>query len=948
MMWRSQRRWFAALILIFAAAAAQAFDAGQVYSYLQRVQADSGSPGVSAAIAVNGEIVFSGGVGVSDLQSGMVQNGRSVHNIGSISKTQAVVAIMQLVEQGKLDLDAPVQTWAPWFPKKQKPITLRMVLTHTSGIRHYKDGEFGPADVLSFRQYDNIEESTRFWRDDPLVFEPGKYWMYSSFATNLLHAVVEAASGEGFEAYLRKHVWQPAGMLDTQFDVPARIVPRRGKGYERNRNGEWQNAADENVSYKYAGGGVISTDEDLLRFAIALNAGKLLNAKSLAEMYRLQLDPNIPYTPEEAKRFKPGKEPRSRGQTQALIWRMEKDAAGRVYASHSGSVKGTGSMLSNFKDQGVVVALHLNGDGGKIGVMAAAEALAQLFLPAGQVSQAKRFDVLIKGGTVVDGTGNQRFNADVGISGDTIVAVGNLAGATAARTINAAGKIVTPGFIDLHAHTADEGESGLLSKDPRRRAAQNYVAQGVTTTLSNPDGYQVHTADDKVMPLAEQRQALTNAGIGINVALTNGHNALREQVMTGDLKRPANAQEIRQMQEILRRGMAEEGSFGLSLGVEYFSARYADLNEEVELARVAAEYNGIFIPHLRSQGISPMWYRPSADGNSPPTLDDSINETLAVAEQTGVTAVFTHMKAWGPGYRGQAQKIVDRLQAARDRGLKIYMDVYPYDSSGSDGEFVALPSWAITNGQQPKEGDKNFDYTGGLTAVLKQADAKRRDDLARDVKHQLALKGGPANVRILDYPNAKYVGKSYAELMKMRRLDEVALAIALQKEGNPNWPGGARMRSFSMAEEDIAAFYKPTWAATSTDGWIVLPEEAVGDKKYVATNRRCFGSYPRRLAYYSQQLGIDTLEHAVRSASGLPADILRLQDRGRIAAGMKADVVVLDLATLKDNTTFLEPSEYPSGVEQVLVNGRAAVEDGKRTLALSGRVLSASPRTDKT
>lgn len=946
MMWRSQRRWFVALFLVFVGAAAQAFDAGQVYGYLQRLQADSGSPGISAAVAVNGEIVFSGGVGVSDLQSGMVQNGRSVHNIGSISKTQAVVAIMQLVEQGKIDLDAPVQTWAPWFPKKQQPITLRMVLTHTSGIRHYKEGEFGPADVMAFRQYDNIEESTRFWRDDPLLFEPGKHWRYSSFATNLLHAVVEKVSGEGFEDYLRKHVWQPAGMLETQFDVPSRVVPRRGKGYERNKKtGEWQNAPDENVSYKYAGGGMISTDEDLLRFAIALNAGKLLSAKSMTEMYRLQLASDIPYTPEDVKGFKGGKVPPSMGLTQALIWRMQKDPAGRVYASHSGGVKGTSSMLSNWKDQGVVVALHMNGSGGKIGLSAGAEELAQLFLPAGQVSQAQ-FDVLIRGGTVVDGTGKERFKADVGISGDTIVVVGNLAGATATRTIDATGKIVTPGFIDVHAHTADEyADVGLLSKDPRRRAAQNYVAQGVTTTLSNPDGYQARTADGKIMPLAEQRQALNNVGIGVNVALTNGHNALREQVMTGDLKRPANVEEIRKMQEILRRGMEQEGSFGLSLGVEYFSARYSDLNEEVELARIAAEYNGIFIPHLRSQGIAPMWYRPSADGNSPPTLDDAIGETLAVAEQTGVTAVFTHMKAWGPGYRGQAQKIVDRLQAARDRGLKVFMDVYPYDSSGSDGQFVALPSWAITNGQRPKDDDENFDYKAALTAVLKQADARRRDDLARDVKHQLALKGGPENVRILDYPNAKYVGKSYAELMKMRRLNEVALAVALQKEGNPNWPGGARMRSFSMAEEDIAAFYKPEWAATSTDGWVVLPEEAVGDKKYVDTNRRCFGSYPRRLAYYSQQLGVDTLEHAVRSASGLPADILRLQDRGRIAAGMKADVVVLDLATLKDNTTFLEPSEYPSGIEQVLVNGRAAVEDGKRTLALAGRVLSPSPRT---
>lgn len=379
----SQRRWFVALVFVFVTVTAQAFDADQVYGYLQRLQADSGSPGISAAVAVNGEIVFSGGVGLSDLQSGTSQNGRSVHNIGSISKTQAVIAVMQLVEQGKINLDAPVQTWAPWFPQKQTPITLRMLLTHSSGIRHYKNGEFGPAEVMSFRQYDNFEESTRFWRDDPLVFEPGTHWMYSSYAVNLLHAVIEVASGEDLEDYLRKHVWQPAGMLETQFDVPARIVPRRGRGYVRNKQtGEWENARDENVSYKYTGGGVISTDEDLCRFAMALNDGRLLSAKSLAEMYRLQLPRDIPYTPEEAKGFKPGKKPPSMGQVQALIWRMQKDSSGRVYAAHSGSVKGTGSMLSNFKDQGVVVTLHMNGTDSSAVVNAAAEALAQLFLPA--------------------------------------------------------------------------------------------------------------------------------------------------------------------------------------------------------------------------------------------------------------------------------------------------------------------------------------------------------------------------------------------------------------------------------------------------------------------------------------------------------------------------------------------------------------------------------------
>ncbi len=249
----------------------------------------------------------------------------------------------------------------------------------------------------------------------------------------------------------------------------------------------------------------------------------------------------------------------------------------------------------------------------------------------------------------------------------------------------------------------------------------------MTTTLSNPDGYQARTADGKIMPLAEQRQALSNVGIGVNVALTNGHNALREQVMTGDLKRPANVQEIRQMQEILRRGMAEEGSFGLSLGVEYFSARYADLNEEVELARVAAEYNGIFIPHLRSQGISPMWYRPSADGNSPPTLDDSINETLAVAEQNQRDRRVHTYEGMGAGLsRPGAEDRRSVTGGSRPRTERVHGCV-----SLRQQRLGRSVRRAAGVGRSPmvsnrKKTTSNFDYTAALTAVLKQADGKRR------------------------------------------------------------------------------------------------------------------------------------------------------------------------------------------------------------------------------
>jgi CubicO group peptidase (beta-lactamase class C family) len=374
------------LILLFGvySAAASAVDSEQVLHYLQRLQAQAQAPGVSAAIMVHGEIVYSGGVGLSDLSSGTPQNGTSVHNIGSISKTHAAVAVMQLVEQGKVNLNAEIQTYAPWFPRKQAPITLRQILTHTSGIRHYKDDEFGEHGLLGYRQFDNFEESTRRWRDDPLLFTPGQYWSYSSYAIDLLQAVVETASGEKFEDYLRRHVWIPAGMLDTQLDVPTRIVPRRGQGYERNDKTHALEIADqENVSYKYAGGGIISTDEDLVRFGHALDTGVLLKPATIAEMYRPQLSADIGYSPQELAPFikshpdKPVPKPPS----QAIVWVMGTDAAGHRYSGHSGGVKGTLSHLTNFNDDDVAVAVHVNSTGGRVDVEETAQALADLVLP---------------------------------------------------------------------------------------------------------------------------------------------------------------------------------------------------------------------------------------------------------------------------------------------------------------------------------------------------------------------------------------------------------------------------------------------------------------------------------------------------------------------------------------------------------------------------------------
>ncbi|WP_024889259.1 serine hydrolase domain-containing protein [Luteimonas huabeiensis] len=372
------RLWLLALLLALALPA-QALDTAHLSAQLERLREAAHAPGATAAVMVGGELVWSAGVGVADAENAVPMRGDAVHNIGSVSKVVGAIALMQLVERGRIDLDAEIQTYAPWFPRKQAPITVRQILTHTSGIRHYRDGEFGEGDVLRFQQFDGIEAASRRWMHEPLLFDPGRHWNYSTFATNLLQAAIEQASGQDMETYMRERLWAPAGMADTQFDVPARIVPRRARGYEWDAgSGVLSNAVQENVSYKYVGGGILSSDEDMVRMAHALNTGRLLGAEAIAEMYRPQLDASVTLLPPP-----PGK-PASRDAVpvQGLIWRVQEDADGRRYVAHSGSVKGTLSYLANWPQHDVAVALHVNARGGEADLRAAAEALAARFLPA--------------------------------------------------------------------------------------------------------------------------------------------------------------------------------------------------------------------------------------------------------------------------------------------------------------------------------------------------------------------------------------------------------------------------------------------------------------------------------------------------------------------------------------------------------------------------------------
>ena len=351
-----------------------------ILNYLQRVADESGAPGVSASVAVDGKIVFSGGVGYADLDNKVPQNGKTVHNIGSVSKAVAVIAIMQLEEKGLLNLDDEIQKYLPYFPRKQKPVTIRQILTHTSGIRHYAAKDEDNHGFKHMRHYDDFEEATTIFRDDSLLFLPGTYFAYSSYASNLMHGIVEKVSGIGFEDYMKRNIWQPSGMLATWFDVPSRIIPNRGKGYVRDKNGVIVNPDYEDASYKYAGGGIISSSEDMLKLVLALNDGILLKPETLAKMY-------TPYFEKNEKALLPSKKTGQIPQWQGLIWFVGKDLAGKSWYGHSGTVKGTRCFLMNYPKENLVVAIQANI--GSIKIDEYAQLLAQMYLSKQKLPKKK-------------------------------------------------------------------------------------------------------------------------------------------------------------------------------------------------------------------------------------------------------------------------------------------------------------------------------------------------------------------------------------------------------------------------------------------------------------------------------------------------------------------------------------------------------------------------------
>lgn len=553
---------------------------------------------------------------------------------------------------------------------------------------------------------------------------------------------------------------------------------------------------------------------------------------------------------------------------------------------------------------------------------------------AGATAQSGRsFDVIIADGQVLDGSGNPAFRADVGISGDRITAVGDLSRARAHRRIDASRKIVTPGFIDLHSHAfAPTGTDKAYSAekgDPARLAAPNLVSQGVTTVVINQDGRSPPS-------IREQRAWLERADIGLNTLLMVGHGSVRGQVMGEDFRRTARPDEIAKMRTLVRDAM-KEGAFGLTAGLEYTPGRWSNTDEVVALAEEIVPYRGVYISHERSEGTDPMWFWPSVDEKGAPTLLDAVSETIEIGERSGATVVASHLKAKGAHYWGASRAAIQLIESARARGVQVYADQYPYETTGTDGTTVLLPPWALTEGGQgivaegidPTE-RSTTDYAARLQAVL--ADPARAAALRTDIAHEIRRRGGADRLLILDQPDKRFVGKSLEEVARIRGVEPLEMAILIQTEGDRNRVGGAHIRGFSLSEIDLDMIAAKNWTATASDAGISL----AGDR---FSHPRFYGTFPRKIRRYAMERGVLGLEDAVRSSTSLPAQILGLTERGAIRSGMFADIVVFDPATIRDKSEAQNVHQFSEGVEWVLINGKEVVANGTLTGARPGRVV---------
>jgi dihydroorotase/N-acyl-D-amino-acid deacylase len=541
-------------------------------------------------------------------------------------------------------------------------------------------------------------------------------------------------------------------------------------------------------------------------------------------------------------------------------------------------------------------------------------ALARAAAPAGEAP----FDLIIANGHVIDGTGSPWYAADVGIRDGRIAAIGRLTHAQAKQRIDAAGSVVAPGFIDML------GQSELtILVDPR---LPSKIYQGITTEITGEGNSAApmmgHARVEAAQTLehyglkadwqtlGEYFARLERQGIGINLASYVGATSVREVVIGGENRAPT-APELLRMRALVREAM-EQGAVGVSTSLEYAPAPYASTEELIALASEAAPYGGIYATHMRSEGDA---------------MVAALDETFRIAREAHIPAEIWHLKVAGKKNWGHMADVVQRIDAARASGLDITADTYAYTAWFNDMS-AFVPPWAHDGGNEK------------MVARLK--DPATRARIVKDIKtpsdtwdNEWDEVAGPESILIGVVMNPalhSLQGQTLAAIAKARGKDPIETLLDILVEDN----GSTGCAVFGMQEEDVTLALLQPWTSINNDSSGASPEGLLGAEH---PHPRAYGTFPRILRKYVREEHRLTLEDAIRKFTALPAQRMRLTDRGVLKRGMWADVVVFDPATVADRSTFSSPNELATGMRWVLVNGVPVIMDGKMTGAKPGHVL---------
>ena len=536
--------------------------------------------------------------------------------------------------------------------------------------------------------------------------------------------------------------------------------------------------------------------------------------------------------------------------------------------------------------------------------------------PAVQAPGRESFDVLITNGRVVDGTGAPWFRADIGISGDRIVAIGQLADREARVRIDASNLVVAPGFIDM----LGQSEFNVLV-DPR---AASKITQGITTEITG-EGSSIAPLNDALVKSAQAQYDRFKVALdfrtidqyfarlernrpALNVGTFVGAGGVRAYVV-GESQRAATPAEIEQMKSLVAQAM-EQGALGVSTSLQYVPGRFASTDEIVELARVARQYGGIYISHQRSESSQIM-----------PSLD----EVFAVAERAGIPAEVWHLKTAYRANWGRMPEVLKHFEAARARGLDVTFNMYPYDRASNDLD-ACLPLWV---------------REGGLEAMLKRLqDPAERERIKRDMddpnpkdwENQWYGSGGGAGVMVstvLDPSLRKWEGKNLVQIGKEMGKDprDAAMDLVIADRGETN------VIISIMREDDVRTALAHPMMSIGTDSGARAEDGPLSESK---SHPRAWGSFPRILGKYVRDEKLMPLEEAIRRFTSRPAARVGIADRGILRPGFKADVTIFDPATIRDVSTFEDPTHYSQGIQHVFVNGKAVVANGAITTERPG------------